>query len=113
MSLKNNIIRIWKSKNQIIEGITNSIFKKEDVEAIAEERLNICRSCPSKLFNDKDDSVSCIVPGTGPCCDLSKGGCGCSLGFKTRSMSAYCELEHWGPELSQEEEDNLNQKLGL
>ena len=37
MSLKNNIIQIWKSKGQILEGITNSIFKKEDVEEIAEQ----------------------------------------------------------------------------
>ena len=29
MSLKDNIIKIWKAKGQIIEGITNSVFKKK------------------------------------------------------------------------------------
>jgi hypothetical protein len=32
MSLRENIIKIWKSKGQILEGVTNSIFKREDVE---------------------------------------------------------------------------------
>ncbi len=30
MSLKKNIIQIWKAKGQILEGVANSIFKKED-----------------------------------------------------------------------------------
>lgn len=108
-SLKENIIRIWKSKQQIIEGISNSIFKKEDVEQIAQDRMNICLSCD--LYTD--DSNGCMVAGTHPCCNQNKGGCGCSLGFKTRSLSSACPLGHWQAELTQEEEDKLNQKLGL
>jgi hypothetical protein len=109
--LKNNLIRLWKSKGQIIEGITNSIFKREDVEMIAEERMKICRECPSHLYDEKGDG--CMVVGTGPCCDMTKGGCGCSLGFKTRSLSSGCELGHWNAELSDQEEDLLNEKLAL
>jgi hypothetical protein len=109
--LKNNLIRLWKSKGQIIEGITNSIFKREDVEMIAEERMKICRECPSHLYDEKGEG--CMVIGTGPCCDMTKGGCGCSLGFKTRSLSAGCELGHWNAELSDQEEDLLNEKLAL
>lgn len=112
MSLKDNIFRVWKSKGQIVEGITNSIFKKEDVEKVAAARLAICIECPSKLYTH-DDSKGCIAPGTSPCCNLSLGGCGCSLGFKTRSLSATCEKGHWDAELSQQEEDKLNAKLGL
>jgi hypothetical protein len=109
--LKNNLIRLWKSKGQIIEGITNSIFKREDVEMIAEERMKICRKCPSNLYDEKGEG--CMVIGTGPCCDMTKGGCGCSLGFKTRSLSSGCELGHWNAELSDQEEDLLNEKLAL
>lgn len=112
MSLKENIIKIWKSKNQIIEGVTNSIFKKEDVEEIAMHRMDICYFC--NLYTE--DDKGCMVPGTGPCCNQEKGGCGCSLGFKTRSLSSECphpDGAKWKAELTQEEEDKLNEKLGL
>lgn len=109
MSLKKNIIQIWKNKGQILEGVTNSIFKKEDVEQIAEHRMNICHFCELYTENDK----GCIVPGTHPCCNQEKGGCGCSLKFKTRSLSSSCPFNYWKAELTQEEEDALNQKLGL
>lgn len=111
MNLHNNIIKIWKNKGNILEGVKNSIFKREDVEQIALYRLAICENCPSKLYDA--EGTGCMIPGTAPCCDLSKGGCGCSLGFKTRSLSAECELGHWSAELSVEEEDALNEKLGL
>ena len=105
--LKNNVIRLWKSKNQIIEGVTNSIFKKEDVEQIAKERMSICEGCSYyTLSND-----GCMVAGTGPCCNMTKGGCGCSLGFKTRSLSAECEQGYWKSEVSPEEEDLINEKI--
>lgn len=109
MALKENIIKIWKTKGQILEGITNSVFRREDVEQIADHRMGICRRC--SLYDVKGDG--CMVPGTGPCCDQTKGGCGCSLGFKTRSLSSDCPKGYWSSELSQEEEDLLNQKLGL
>jgi hypothetical protein len=109
MSLKNNIIKLWKSKGQILEGITNSIFKKEDVEEVAAERMTICTQCD--LFTE--DNAGCMVIGTTPCCNQLKGGCGCSLGFKTRSLSSDCPLGKWKAVLTQEEEDQLNQKLGL
>lgn len=112
MSLKKNIIQIWKNKDLILEGITNSIFKKEDVEEIAKWRLEICSTCP--LFTHSD--AGCMVPKTGPCCDMTKGGCGCSLGFKTRSLSSECphpDGPKWKSEMNEYEEDLLNEKLGL
>lgn len=109
MSLKENIIRIWKAKGQILEGVTNSIFKREDVEQIAEERMKICLFCDLYTETDK----GCMVPGTQPCCNQELGGCGCSLGFKTRSLSSECPKGYWKAEMSQQEEDLLNQKLGL
>jgi hypothetical protein len=109
MSLKNNVIKIWKTKGQILEGLTNSIFKKEDVEEIAQERMNVCRSC--SLYDGK--GTGCMVGGTAPCCNKDKGGCGCSLSLKTRALSSDCPLGKWKAELTQEEEDQLNQKLGI
>ena len=109
MTLRENLIKVWKAKGQIIEGITNSIFKKEDVEAVAEYRMFVCKNC--KLYDESGDG--CMVPGTSPCCNEKLGGCGCSLSLKTRSLSSDCPLKKWKAELSQEEEDLLNQKLGL
>lgn len=90
----------------------NSIFKKEDVEEIAAHRLSICKGC--NLFDNTGDG--CIMPGTQPCCDERNGGCGCSLSLKTRSLSSECphpDGAKWHAELSEEEEDKLNEKLGL
>lgn len=109
MSIKENLITIWKNKGQILEGITNNIFKKEDVEAIALFRMNICQGCTLYDFA----GTGCMVPGTNPCCNQDLGGCGCSLNFKTRSLSSSCPLGKWEAELTQDEEDKLNQKLGM
>lgn len=109
MSLKENIIKIWKAKGQILEGVTNSIFKREDVEDIAKHRMTICKACDT--YTEED--AGCMVAGTGPCCNQLIGGCGCSLGFKTRSLSSECPKGYWKAEVSQEEEDMINQKLGI
>lgn len=109
MSLRENIIRIWKNKGQIIEGIKNSVFKREDVEQVAEERMKICFFCD--LYTETD--AGCMVSGTSPCCNQELGGCGCSLKFKTRSLSSECPKGHWKAEMTQAEEDFLNSKLGI
>ncbi len=112
MSKLENIIRIWKAKGQILEGVTNSIFKKEDIEQIAEERMSICRSC--QLYDTTGSG--CIVPGTEPCCDIKQGGCGCSLKWKIRSLSSCCphpDGPKWKVEITQEEEDAITSKLGI
>lgn len=109
MSLKRNVIKIWKSKGQILEGLANSIFKREDVEEIAQQRMQICTKCALYDVQGK----GCMVPGTQPCCNEKMGGCGCSLGMKTRSLSSDCPKGHWKAELTEEEENQLNQKLGI
>lgn len=109
MNLKKSVIAIWKVKGQILEGVTNSIFKKEDVEFIATERMEICRKC--HLYDTSGDG--CMVPGTQPCCNEKHGGCGCSLDFKTRSLSSDCPLGKWKAVVSEKEEDAIKEKLGL
>ena len=108
-SLGKNIIKIWKNKGQIFEGITNSIFKKEDVEEIAQHRMQICNECD--LLDAEGEG--CMVPGTAPCCNEKKGGCGCSLSLKTRALSSECPLGKCGADISVEELDKLNEKFGL
>jgi len=49
-------------------------------------------------------NATCVVPGTQPCCNL----CGCSLAFKTRSLSSECPDLRWHALLTEEEEDKLN-----
>jgi len=72
-------------------------------------RLNICHGCTLYDFQGE----GCMVPGTQPCCNKNLGGCGCSLSLKIRSLSSACPKKKWLAELTQEEEDLLNQKLGL
>jgi len=109
MELRKNIIQLWKNKGQILEGVTNSVFKREDVEEIAKARMDICFHCDLYTLSDS----GCMVVATSPCCNQEKGGCGCSLTFKTRSLSSECPMGLWKAELSQAEEDMINQKLGL
>jgi hypothetical protein len=54
-----------------------------------------------------------MIPGTQPCCNEKLGGCGCSLSLKTRALSSDCPKGYWKAELTQEEEDQLKEKLGL
>lgn len=95
-----NLIRIWKEKSKILEGIKNNIFKVEHIEEIAQERLKICQAC--SLYDGP-----CAVKGTGPCC----GSCGCSLKLSIRSLSKKCPQKKWESELTFEEEYELQLKL--
>jgi hypothetical protein len=93
----------FKSTPQILEGIKNSIFKKEHIEAEAALRWGICRECPSL-----DSAGSkCFAPGTQPCC----GECGCSLGFKTRSLASSCPLGKWNAIMDEETEQKLKSNI--
>jgi hypothetical protein len=97
--MKNTLKIIWQNRKQILEGITNTVIRDETVEEIARLRYSICDECPSK---GKD----CAVKGTAPCCDE----CGCSLTFKTRSLSSSCphpEGPKWEALITEEEEDKL------
>ena len=73
--------QIWEARKLILEGVTNTVFKKAFIEEVAKYRQEICNTCE---YNDG----KCAIPGTGPCC----GACGCSLIFKLRSMSSVCGL---------------------
>ena len=89
--------KIWDNKSQILEGITNTIIRDELVEEVAKNRSLTCDKC-------SDKGTKCAVKGTAPCCNL----CGCSLTFKTRSLSSDCPAGKWEALMSEEEEDKLD-----
>ena len=104
--IKNNkLTTLWNNKELILEGIKNYLFTTDTIEQIALERNTICLACPNVDLS----GVNCLAPGTQPCCSE----CGCSLKLKTRSLSSECPKGHWKAEVTQEEEDLINQKLGL
>lgn len=92
---------IWKNRKQIIEGIWNWLVKSDYVEKIALKRGAICLDCD--LLDTTGEG--CMVPGTQPCCSERKGGCGCSLDFKLRSLSSDCPMKKWKAVMSEEEEN--------
>jgi len=73
-----------KQSQEIFEGFVNFIFKDEQIEIKAKERLNKCFNCPLR-----DEGV----------CSKKKEhngikGCGCALKLKARSGSE-CPLKKW------------------
>lgn len=100
-----DVIRIWKEKGKILEGIRNNIFKKADVEYIAAERMDICNTCPH--LDNKGSR--CAVPGTNPCCSL----CGCSMAFKTRALSASCPDNKWDAVVDEDEQELIDRQTSL
>jgi hypothetical protein len=95
--MKTTLKTIWENKTKILEGIKNSIIRDEFVEDVAKMRNDICNNCSSK-------GKKCAVKGTGPCCNE----CGCSLAFKTRSLSSDCPLDKWQAIVTEEEEEILD-----
>jgi hypothetical protein len=93
----------FKNTGKIMEGIKNKLFKKEHVEAEAAYRMFLCNKCEYIDIDGKD----CLVPGTQPCCSQ----CGCSLEFKTRSLSSSCPKGYWKALMNEEEEEALNKML--
>ncbi len=97
--------KIFKNRKEILEGIKNKVFKQEHIEIVAKERWDDwCIKCDEL---DRKGS-KCTVAGTQPCC----AECGCSLGFKIRSLSSSCPLGKWGAIISEKEEDELTQQFG-
>lgn len=107
--MKRKLKEIWKNKWLILEGIWFAVlYKRTDVEIIAASRMKICRNCPSQCYTF--DEEGCLVQGTQPCCDINRGGCGCSLNFKTHSLSSECPLGHWGAWMTEEQEMKFLEK---
>lgn len=80
--------KIIENKSQILEGIKNTVFKKEHVEIVAQARMDICKTNVCGYYDPEGKSKAAVIPGQPSC-----GACGCSLELKTRCMSCKCGLE--------------------
>jgi hypothetical protein len=103
-----NLIELWKKKDKIFEGIMHSVFKREDVEAIAEKRLAICRSNTCGYHDPEGQSANAVLKGAESC-----ASCGCKLAWKTRALSDGCPIGLWQPVLTDIEDAALKEKLGI
>lgn len=108
MSMGANLIMLWKKKGKIFEGIRNSVFKREDVESVADERLRICRSNECGCYDGEGRSEAAVVKGAESC-----GSCGCKLSWKSRALSDECPEGYWERVLTETEEAVLKDKLGM
>lgn len=97
--MKTVLTAIWKNRKGILEGIKNSVIRDEFVEDIARMRHDICDDCEHLDTKGKE----CAVKKTQPCC----AECGCSLAFKTRSLSSACPLRKWEAIATEEQEAEL------
>jgi hypothetical protein len=74
---------IWKNKKEILEGVSNSLKKDKTILEVSKLRQDISNSCESL-------STDCL-PMVSTCCKI----CGCSIKFKTNSMSSSCPINKW------------------
>lgn len=75
-----NIIETLKG---VTTGLYNSMILNEEIEKIAQERLEICKGC--EHFSTPDKVV------TASKCNL----CGCYMKLKSRVMSAECGIKEY------------------
>lgn len=90
---------------QIVEGWKNVVFKKDDVEAVARLRMEICDAC-SYSSKNKPKSEKTIRP------DIHCTNCGCPLISKTRCMSCECPIGRWGAVKTEEEDGEKDSPEG-
>lgn len=70
---------------EIANGITNMLFKKEEIEKHAAARKEICEGCEhiSTKHETARPDVHCTV-------------CKCNIELKIRSMITECPMGKWG-----------------
>jgi len=88
---------------QIFEGWKNHLLPadslKEKIDEVSEERLAICRACP--LHSSNKEGYKSMRK------DEHCTECGCSLLPKTKCLSCECPVDKWGPELTAEQEKEI------
>lgn len=83
---------IWDNKKLILEGLTNSIFIKEEVEVIANQRYNICKQCD---YNSKNTPNKIVTNYKSVRTDEHCTLCKCNLHAATRSLAKTCPVNKW------------------
>lgn len=88
--------------NHILEGIKNTVFVKEAVEKIADERYLVCSTCPS---NSKNTNKNYTRP------DEFCTECSCNLHLKLRSLQAACPLDKWKAEATEDQAELIDEAI--
>lgn len=86
-----------KTIKGVTQGLINSIFIKQEVERVAEERNNICLAC--EFHSDKNETIR-------PDTHCTK--CGCNLHIKQRAMGYGCEEGKWHPVTDEKTSDAIS-----
>lgn len=91
-------MNLYKTIRGVIDGAGNYFFRKPDIEAIFQERLAICKTCPLvKVTEGPDGPVNyvCSTENTDP--ETGIKGCGCDIDIKGRSFfePQPCPLKRW------------------
>lgn len=86
----------------ILEGLQNTVFVKEEIEKIAEERYAVCKTCKHNSSNSQE---AILRP------DEHCLKCKCNLHMKTRSLSSYCPIGLWASVSTAEEESLIDKAL--
>lgn len=90
----------------ILEGAFNSIFVKEEIEKIAEDRTNICKGCSHNSDHQKQfNNYKSFRP------DFHCTLCGCDLHMKTRCLSCECPIQKWVAQATEGEEQEITKKM--
>lgn len=85
------LIKVWKNKKVILQGILNYLFPKPTVEEIYNYRIEICRDNYCGKYDKYGTSPEAVLPGHETC-----AACGCNLDFKLRVMEEACGLSEIG-----------------
>lgn len=91
----------------ILTGAYNSIFIKEEIETVAKEREKICDECEwnSETITKKLPKTILKRP------DVHCTMCGCNIHLKTRVLSENCPNNKWLAEVTDEEDDKIQEML--
>jgi hypothetical protein len=90
----------------ILEGAWNSVFVKESIEKIANERDAICRGCSENSDHAKKyKGYKTFRP------DFHCTVCLCDLHMKTRALSQACPKGKWLAQTDEESAYEIQQKL--
>lgn len=90
----------------LLEGAWNSVFVKDSIEKVHNNRMQICDACPFNSDNMKaENNYKTFRP------DFHCTVCGCNLDMKTRCMACECPTHKWEALATEEQEKEIIIKL--
>jgi hypothetical protein len=96
---------VKQNLKNILTGAYNSIFIQEEIEKVAKEREKICSDCEWQSENSKLRGYKTFRP------DVYCTDCKCNIHMKTRVLSEQCPMKKWLAEVTDEEDDKIQEML--